>query len=208
MAACIIRAIWSDAPPAPAATTISTGLFGSHAIAGGVTSTMVSAAPAPMQIVLIILSSLDCTHGQRPAAALLVCWSGILPLCARGSRALSGPRLFGNNSGIDNLENLDATIAVDPKSNEACIADGSLNERCYWRRIPALTATPRHFSMSPRMRSVSASDGPGSGAMPCATSASVPSLDSRTSFTSRLSCAMILGEVPDGTTNETHKAAS
>src|SRR5262249_17785296 len=156
IAACIIRAIWSEAPPAPAATTISTGLFGSHATAGGVTSTMVSAAPAPMQIVLIILSSLDCTHGQRPAAALLVCWSGILPLCARGSRALSGPRLFGNNAGIDNLENLDATIAVDPKSNEACIADDSLNERCYWRRIPALTATPRHFSMSPRMRSVSA----------------------------------------------------
>src|ERR1041384_900436 len=31
IAACIIRAIWSDAPPAPAATTISTGLLGSHA---------------------------------------------------------------------------------------------------------------------------------------------------------------------------------
>src|SRR5215468_10401380 len=89
MAACIIRAIWSDAPPAPAATTISTGLFGSHAIAGGVASTIVSAAPAPMQIVLIILSSLNCTHGQRPAAALLVYWSYILPLCARGSRALA-----------------------------------------------------------------------------------------------------------------------
>src|SRR4051812_48152653 len=34
MAACIIRAIWSDAPPAPAATTISTGFVGSHAMAG------------------------------------------------------------------------------------------------------------------------------------------------------------------------------
>src|SRR5436189_6094787 len=33
-AACIIRAIWSDAPPAPAATTISTGLVGSQAKAG------------------------------------------------------------------------------------------------------------------------------------------------------------------------------
>src|SRR3974390_1021941 len=29
IAACIIRAIWSEAPPAPAATTISTGLGGS-----------------------------------------------------------------------------------------------------------------------------------------------------------------------------------
>src|SRR5882724_5629482 len=34
MAACIILAIWSEAPPAPAATTISTGLEGSHATAG------------------------------------------------------------------------------------------------------------------------------------------------------------------------------
>src|SRR5262245_16059530 len=35
MASCIMRAIWSDAPPAPAATTISTGLVGSQARAGG-----------------------------------------------------------------------------------------------------------------------------------------------------------------------------
>src|SRR6516225_8445514 len=90
MAACIIRAIWSDAPPAPAATTISTGLVGSHATAGSVASTIVSAVPAPRQIVLLILSSLNCTHARpRPAAALLVCWSDILPLCARGSRALA-----------------------------------------------------------------------------------------------------------------------
>src|SRR6476659_7535074 len=36
MAACIMRAIWSEAPPAPAATTISTGLVGSHAATAGV----------------------------------------------------------------------------------------------------------------------------------------------------------------------------
>src|SRR5438874_13569379 len=34
IAACIMRAIWSEAPPAPAATTISTGLVGSQANAG------------------------------------------------------------------------------------------------------------------------------------------------------------------------------
>src|SRR5437762_3939836 len=34
IAACIMRAIWSEAPPAPAATTISTGLVGSHAASG------------------------------------------------------------------------------------------------------------------------------------------------------------------------------
>src|SRR6266481_1087479 len=38
MAACIILAIWSEAPPAPAATTISTGLVGSHAKAGAAVS--------------------------------------------------------------------------------------------------------------------------------------------------------------------------
>src|SRR5690242_21643536 len=38
IAACIIRAIWSDAPPAPAATTISTGLAGSQAAAAGAAS--------------------------------------------------------------------------------------------------------------------------------------------------------------------------
>src|SRR5258708_30309039 len=42
IAACIILAIWSEAPPAPAATTISTGLEGSHATAG----TAVSASKA------------------------------------------------------------------------------------------------------------------------------------------------------------------
>src|SRR5260370_42034846 len=38
MAACIILAIWSEAPPAPAATTISTGFPGSHAKAGAAVS--------------------------------------------------------------------------------------------------------------------------------------------------------------------------
>src|SRR5437870_12938180 len=38
IAACIILAIWSEAPPAPAATTISTGLDGSHARAGAAVS--------------------------------------------------------------------------------------------------------------------------------------------------------------------------
>src|SRR5262249_61989493 len=45
-AAWIMRAIWSDAPPAPAATTISTGLVGSHAAAGAAVS-MSAGATAP-----------------------------------------------------------------------------------------------------------------------------------------------------------------
>src|SRR5690242_15234476 len=46
IAACIIRAIWSEAPPAPAATTISTGLEGSQASAGLLTIMAVTAAAA------------------------------------------------------------------------------------------------------------------------------------------------------------------
>src|SRR5437899_8329584 len=45
IAACIIRAIWSEAPPAPAATTISTGLVGSQAAAGTEVSASASAVP-------------------------------------------------------------------------------------------------------------------------------------------------------------------
>src|SRR5215468_1984792 len=50
IAACIIRAIWSEAPPAPAATTISTGLVGSQPARQGVA---VSAA-ARAAVALII----------------------------------------------------------------------------------------------------------------------------------------------------------
>src|SRR3954454_18910533 len=47
IAACIIRAIWSEAPPAPAATTISTGLVGSQpAIAGALPDMTATAAAA------------------------------------------------------------------------------------------------------------------------------------------------------------------
>src|SRR5262249_36302879 len=51
IAACIIRAIWSEAPPAPAATTISTGLVGSQpAIAGALASMAVTAAAVVMNL--------------------------------------------------------------------------------------------------------------------------------------------------------------
>src|ERR1700755_506051 len=52
IAACIIRAIWSEAPPAPAATTISTGLVGSQpaAIAGALARTAERLAVAVMSL--------------------------------------------------------------------------------------------------------------------------------------------------------------
>src|SRR5437016_9001431 len=56
MAACIIRAIWSEAPPAPAATTISTDFVGSHAAAGTPANTIVASEPAQRQILAITSS--------------------------------------------------------------------------------------------------------------------------------------------------------
>ena len=50
IAACIIRAIWSEAPPAPAATTISTGLVGSHAANAGALAIMAVKAAAAFRI--------------------------------------------------------------------------------------------------------------------------------------------------------------
>src|SRR6478736_1939020 len=46
IAACIMRAIWSEAPPAPAATTISTGLVGSQAANAGALTNMAARAAA------------------------------------------------------------------------------------------------------------------------------------------------------------------
>src|SRR5216110_2414496 len=61
IAACIIRAIWSEAPPAPAATTISTGFVGSQAAAGAPANMSASAEPAQSCVrsrILVIASSL------------------------------------------------------------------------------------------------------------------------------------------------------
>src|SRR5712691_795138 len=56
IAACIILAIWSEAPPAPAATTISTGLVGSHANAGAMVASAASAlARKPISLLMSFL---------------------------------------------------------------------------------------------------------------------------------------------------------
>ena len=70
IAACIMRAIWSEAPPAPAATTISTGLVGSQAMAGAVPSTSASAAPAQPALVFAVAmsASLLCVKHRRLGA--------------------------------------------------------------------------------------------------------------------------------------------
>src|SRR5689334_21234151 len=46
IAACIIRAIWSEAPPATAATTISTGLVGSQPASAGALASMAASTAA------------------------------------------------------------------------------------------------------------------------------------------------------------------
>src|SRR5438270_10470151 len=50
IAACIIRAIWSEAPPAPAATTISTGFVGSQPATAGILASMAASATAHFMI--------------------------------------------------------------------------------------------------------------------------------------------------------------
>src|SRR3569832_1291933 len=50
IAACIIRAIWSEAPPAPAATTISTGLVGSQPASAGALQTIAASAAVTLMI--------------------------------------------------------------------------------------------------------------------------------------------------------------
>src|SRR3954447_12112942 len=50
IAACIIRAIWSEAPPAPAATTISTGLVGSQPAKAGALPDMTATAATALKI--------------------------------------------------------------------------------------------------------------------------------------------------------------
>src|SRR5947209_20620689 len=68
MAACIMRAIWSDAPPAPAATTSSTGSVGSQAAAGAPASMSASAEPAQSRIrsrILAIASALRSSKYER-----------------------------------------------------------------------------------------------------------------------------------------------
>ncbi len=73
IAACIIRAIWSEAPPAPAATTISTGLVGSHAIAEPVVNAMPASAlaksPNSLLISLLLLFVYDCCYAALRGAA-------------------------------------------------------------------------------------------------------------------------------------------
>src|SRR6478736_1275001 len=69
MAACIMRAIWSEAPPAPAATTISTGLVGSHAANAGALAIMAARAAVAFRICptsffpiyLVLFAKIGCT---------------------------------------------------------------------------------------------------------------------------------------------------
>src|SRR5713226_10021243 len=67
MAACIMRAIWSEAPPAPAATTISTGFVGSQAASDPVANARPANAtakkPDSLFMALLLLRFLACLRG-------------------------------------------------------------------------------------------------------------------------------------------------
>src|SRR5258708_14449035 len=69
IAACIILAIWSEAPPAPAATTISTGLVGSQAKAAWASASAPSVLANRRNLVLVTpprLSGFGASGLSRP----------------------------------------------------------------------------------------------------------------------------------------------
>src|SRR3979409_429964 len=101
IAACIIRAIWSEAPPAPAATTISTGLVGSHAMAGAFVSAHATKAP-PAAI---------------PRPVLCIASSLLLPASVDPWRVLQNETLLGLgilDCGICNLNVLVRLFSEEP----------------------------------------------------------------------------------------------
>src|SRR5207248_297598 len=68
IAACIIRAIWSEAPPAPAATTISTGFVGSHPASAGVLKRMAASTAAAL---ILPISVVPISRRRPPETVLL-----------------------------------------------------------------------------------------------------------------------------------------
>src|SRR6266511_2543993 len=92
-----MRAIWSEAPPAPAATTISTGLVGSHAAAGPAASANASVTPAARQVFLVIVSSLGVVGASpqgRPSARCCSALCRFTPLVQGRREPSREPRLF------------------------------------------------------------------------------------------------------------------
>ena len=87
IAACIIRAIWSEAPPAPAATTISTGLVGSQAAMAGALASMAASAAVALMVFRTCFIPMS---WFGPAASDMACWA---PLCGvtTASSSRSGP---------------------------------------------------------------------------------------------------------------------
>src|ERR1700687_6148888 len=78
IAACIMRAIWSEAPPAPAATTISTGFVGSQAAAAGEAArkrpdTAAATRPIPARLSCMGSPPMVLMHSSESCARLSNC---------------------------------------------------------------------------------------------------------------------------------------
>src|ERR1700694_3260514 len=80
IAACIIRAIWSDAPPAPAATTISTGLVGSQAAIAGALASMAATAAVAL---IMFRTCFSPVSWFGPRVRELVCKTGLQELACK-----------------------------------------------------------------------------------------------------------------------------
>src|SRR3954452_15844332 len=77
IAACIIRAIWSEAPTAPAATPISTGLLGSQAAKAG--ALMLRAASATVVFIQFGIYFVPVTFLETRRAADLIATLRLIP---------------------------------------------------------------------------------------------------------------------------------
>src|SRR3981189_1201832 len=90
-AACSMRAIWSEAPPAPAATTISTGFDGSHAMAA---SSAASSAAQTRRFPDNFGMALPFLTFRRGVSIVGRAFCGFVPAVQANSQA-RGPRQIG-----------------------------------------------------------------------------------------------------------------
>src|SRR4030095_7560555 len=78
IAACIMRAIWSEAPPAPAATTISTGFVGSQAATGALAS---ASAKTTLVVFANVFISLILLYERTGDSGLYLCGAPLRRRC-------------------------------------------------------------------------------------------------------------------------------
>src|ERR1700716_4128690 len=102
-AACSMRAIWSEAPPAPAATTTSTGFDASHAMADPAMETASSVPAQTLRLPDSLDMALPFLNLSRGDAGFVTIaswrfyrWASILRVCTRGSSEFASAQAATN----------------------------------------------------------------------------------------------------------------